>query len=834
VTKKINSDLSEKEAVYDDQNNIATIYDELDHYIMKYYDGLARLTKTEWYLSPTEKLTEIYTYNYQNNLKMRTDPGGHIYSYEYDSKGRKTKMLNPDSTFKQIQYNDITNTVTFYDENIHKKEYRYDWMGNLLRVKEYTDSQNYYLTQYTYDSVGNLTSLTDANGNTTLYDYNSLFGVTQITYPDFTTEIFSYDNVGNVSQKTDANGTTTFTYSAIYQLTGIQYPDQSLISLEYDANGSRTLMADPAGSISYTYDNRNRLLSKIRTMEGESYAVGYVYDAASRIVSITYPDQSTITYEYDSVSRLVSIPGYATFTYNVDSLPVAVYFNNDITTTYQYDNRDRPLEIQAQRNGTDLLIMTYQHNPVGNIIQMEYNRRCSDQQWIESVENFQYDWLDRLVSAQGDYSVLSYSYDPVGNRLSLNDLNYVYSNMNELLSITDGTTFTYDEMGNTLTKTDGTDTRSYTYDTRNQLIQVDKNQHIIAEYQYDGDGRRIQKTEWKESLEEYHTTIYIYSGLEVIYEKNLSTNKEATYVYGAAGRIAKKVSELTDYYHTDHLGSTRLITDEQGNVVTDSTYTSFGESTVSGEDEPYLYTGKEIDSTGLYYYGARYYDPETGRFISKDPGFGRLGNPQTLNRYVYVLNNPLKYIDPDGRENVGYLYDLDKNDRPNHWPETLARIKSWWNSLPWYAKVGLAIAVVGLLLLCPPLVGLLAPLVGLETGTLAYVLGTILSSIGIFLMVYGSTQTRLCKIEEKWMNPFGERELISVHTEYWPGSDVPHVKIYIREEDDKQVGYEYYDENGNLIAGWKWENGVYYVWVPKDSNNPSEGGEWEESDPPPS
>lgn len=79
VIKKINPDLTEKEVVYKDQNNYVTIYDELDHYTVCHYDGIGRLTKTEWYLL-SDVLPETYIYNYLNKVEMRTDPGGHIYS----------------------------------------------------------------------------------------------------------------------------------------------------------------------------------------------------------------------------------------------------------------------------------------------------------------------------------------------------------------------------------------------------------------------------------------------------------------------------------------------------------------------------------------------------------------------------------------------------------------------------------------------------------------------------------------------------------------------------------------------------------------------------------
>ncbi len=650
VIKKTFPDLSELEAVYDDQNNKATLYDELDHPVTRYYDGLGRLTKIEWYLSPAVNLTETYTYTYLNEIATRTDPGGHTYTYEYDSQGRSKKTVNPDSTYQEVYYDDISNTISVFDEKQHKKEYHYSWNGLLLWVKEYTNSTEYVFTQYNYDSSGNLTSFTDANGNTTSYFYDSFFGMTRTTYPDSTTEEYTYDAVGNLLQKKDANGTTQLTYNAIYQLIEAVYPDQTSVSFAYDAGGNRILMTDPEGTTSYSYDSRNRCTSITRTIEGEVYTVNRVYDAASRLVSLTYPDQSTVSYEYDPLNRVTSVPGYAQFTYTADSLVESIVYGNNVMTSYQYDTCHRPVAIAAQKNGTDLLLMSYQYDSVGNVTQMGYSRRCADQQWVQSVETFQYDALDRLLSAQGDYGVITYAYDSAGNRVMQNDLTYTYSSVNELLSMSDGTTFTYDGNGNTLTKTRGTDTWSYTYDTRNLLVQVKKNEQVLASYSYDGDGCRIKKTEWVEPLQEYHTTIYIYSGESVIYEKNVTTGASATYIYGPTGRMEKNVDGLRDYYHTDQLGSTRLVTDESGNPVTDVSYSPFGENTSAGEKESYLYTGKEEDSTGLYYFGARYYDSETGRFITRDPLPGSLLVPQTHNQYVYCLNNPLKYTDPTGME----------------------------------------------------------------------------------------------------------------------------------------------------------------------------------------
>jgi RHS repeat-associated protein len=150
------------------------------------------------------------------------------------------------------------------------------------------------------------------------------------------------------------------------------------------------------------------------------------------------------------------------------------------------------------------------------------------------------------------------------------------------------------------------------------------------------------------------TTTYIYLGLEVVYEA--TSTGTACYIYGPSGRLAKRttVGEESNvfYYSGDYLGSTRLVTDENKSIVVAMTYHPFGEVSTQEGTEHNMFTGKELDETGLYYYGARYYDSELGRFITRDPLGGQLSRPQSLNRFAYCQNNPLKYLDPWGEKTL--------------------------------------------------------------------------------------------------------------------------------------------------------------------------------------
>ncbi|MBU7025366.1 MAG: hypothetical protein HXS48_00375 [Theionarchaea archaeon] len=108
--------------------------------------------------------------------------------------------------------------------------------------------------------------------------------------------------------------------------------------------------------------------------------------------------------------------------------------------------------------------------------------------------------------------------------------------------------YTYDEYGNCISKTDGGTMWEYYYDDENRLLSVKENGQITEQYVYDGDGKRIKK------IDSDSVRIYIYSGITVLYEINTITQMEAVYICGPTGRIAKNVNDITEFYHTDHLG----------------------------------------------------------------------------------------------------------------------------------------------------------------------------------------------------------------------------------------------------------------------------------------
>jgi RHS repeat-associated protein len=372
------------------------------------------------------------------------------------------------------------------------------------------------------------------------------------------------------------------------------------------------------------------------------------------VTALTYPDDMQILYSYDDLNRVTEVKRYVDGSndeilldntqYDTETLLTQFDYGNDLQATFSYDSRDRLSTIDVKNGETSFLDLDYTYDDNGNITQLVNGWRDTDSDWNSDTETYSYDGLDRLTSASCNSWSHTYTYDKAGNITSKDSVTYTINVVNEVTALSDGTSFTYDDNGNRTQKSEGNDTWDYTYDYANRLTNVEENSSTVGEYVYDGEGKRIQVTE--DSV----TTTYMYSGMNIVYEEN--STGEATYIYGPTGRLAKRttIDEETNvfYYHTDHLGSTRLVTDENKNIVAAVTYHPFGEANAKEGTEEFLFSGKELDSTELYYFGARYYDPEIGRWITRDPLRGKAGSPQSLNRYSYCVNNPVNFIDPVG------------------------------------------------------------------------------------------------------------------------------------------------------------------------------------------
>jgi len=194
-------------------------------------------------------------------------------------------------------------------------------------------------------------------------------------------------------------------------------------------------------------------------------------------------------------------------------------------------------------------------------------------------------------------------------------------------------------------------TRNFEYDIENRLKTYKHGTSTIATYAYDYSGQRIKKTVSQSGI----TTRFAGQ----LYEED-NTGAEYQHVFAGGARVATIAPLGVQFYHGDHLGSRSVVTDSDGLEVDHIDYRPFGEinrhDAVASEEGHHFTDQYRDDETALYYYGARYYNPKIGRFITSDWVVPGPGNPQEFNRYAYTLNNPINRIDPSGNNSLG-LYE---------------------------------------------------------------------------------------------------------------------------------------------------------------------------------
>jgi tripartite motif-containing protein 71 len=513
------------------------------------------------------------------------------------------------------------------------------------------------VTNYTYNVLGNLTTVTDNNSNSTSMTYDWLSRKTGMTDPDMGSWNYTYDADGNLLTQTDnKNQTISMVYDAMDRLTNKNYPSGSgmtNIVYSYDGNGNNSLglqtgMTDASGTTSYTYDTRGQLTAETKTINSTAYTTGYTYDGLGRVVTITYPNPSNGTLET------------VTNTYNAGGLPSAVSssavgnlvtgttydqlgdiseidLNNGVKTTYGYYGTGgtndttggyygQLWQIKSASQSTTLQDVQYSWDANGNLTQQQ--NLVSGQ-----TENFTYDYLDRLTTSAGAYSQ-TYTYDALGNITSMtnngNTQFYSYGAKPDAVTQVGSTSYAYDANGNMTTR--GAQTISWNVD--NQPATISGGTSFV----YDGNGNRVEETTGGQ------TTVYI----NQYYQKNITTGVVTTYYYLGSQLVAQNTGSTLRYVSQDNLGSTSTMSTSTGTLDSSVSYYPFGSVQNGSVNSVKQFTGQILDSTGLYYYNARYYDPTIGRFISPDTILQNYYDPQTLNRYSYCQNNPLTFNDPTG------------------------------------------------------------------------------------------------------------------------------------------------------------------------------------------
>jgi RHS repeat-associated protein len=629
------------------------------------YDSHGQL---ETITDPLQNVTTL-TYYPTGLLRTITDAQNHVTTYAYDARGNRTSVTDANNNETQFQYDSMNRLtlITYPTSPATTVQFHYDYRG---RRDQVTD-QNSKTTAYAYDDADRLISVTDATNQTTRYVYNTENRLTDIydannnhtqfyweysdimyqaVFPSGYSESYNWDGYRtNLTSKTDRNGNSHTYY---YDVQNRLYQWDGYLTAAYDPLGrlSQIQSGYDGSTWTFAYDNMGRL-TQTGTNYGfdnaGNYVVKYGYDAASNRTSMTDPQNGVTTYTYDTLNRLTNIedPQSHNFGFSYDALSRRTQLTrpNGVNTNYTYDTLSRLLSVLHQAGNTTLDGAQYSYDAAGN--------RTSKTDLLANVtSNFAYDDIYQLTGVtQGTSTTESYTYDPVGNRLSsLGVSPYSYNSSNELTS-TPSATYTYDKNGSMLTKTDATGTTQYSWDYytgRLNSVTLPGSGGTVS-FKYDPFGRRFQKSFTQGSTTT--TTNYLYDGNNLLETVGSNGSLIARYVEGQTvdEPIAQSSSTGTSYYDIDALSSVTSLSNSSGAISSTNTYDSFGNLGASTDTNtnPFRYTGRELDpETGLNFYRARYYDSSIGRFVSEDPLRFRAG----VDFYRYVSNDPIDSTDPYG------------------------------------------------------------------------------------------------------------------------------------------------------------------------------------------
>ena len=665
--------------------------------------------------------TTQYQYTYEGNLRVDkvSTPyaSGETYYWAktaYDSLGRPSTVTAPDTTVTNYAYDGLKVTVT--DANSNATSTTTDILGRTVFV----DAPIGPDIAFGYDDLGNLTSAT-RGGATTKMKYDLAGRKIGMDDPDMGTRgsllddqwgwAYSYDALGNLLTQTDMRGcVTTLQYDSLNRPTDKTYSNcpasvettpsvhyyydgQSFMfdSVNYGGSpysvGQRTgVVVNGSNATAWTYDVRGRLISETTDFAGaNNFTTQFTYNRADMLRTMTYPDSEVVTYDYNNKMQLINVAGTETyassFVYDSANRLQGLTLGSNLGEQFRY----KPWNVQGGgrldvtvygrgiwTEGTlsyadTLLKNTYSYDSVGNITSIY------DSKW-EETQTFEYDSLYRLTSASATGGLANYSenygYNPTtGNLEAKGSLGLQYYDSAHVHAVTNAGSNTYgsDANGNQTTRTIAGQTVTLGYDAENRLVSA-TGANLSAQFTFDGDGRRVKSVVNGETI--------LFAGGH--YE--LKGNEVTKYYFAGASRIAVRKtivpqSSTLTYLAGDHLGSASLAVDASTGEVIQTRYKPWGEvrSTTPSKTLPtrYTFTGQysyvSDDATdlgnagfGLMFYNARWYDSTTGRFVQADSVVP--GGLQGLDRYSYVANNPINFIDPTGHGGISASGSHPRNE----------------------------------------------------------------------------------------------------------------------------------------------------------------------------
>ena len=531
-----------------------------------------------------------------------TDPLGDVLRRTLDAGGFTSGITNALKQSTVFQRDPMHRVTAMSDPLGRQRQYAYDARGSLTNVTLPTVGG----AGYELDELGFLKTLTDQNGQQWQFSFSPLGRLQAMVDPLHHTNSVSYDVGGRARRFSFADGTTvTNTLDGAGNITGRDFSDGSAVSYGYDRLNRLT---DTTG-LSLAYDAQDRVTNTVSS--GINF--GAAFDKDGRVTNVTYNSGAlVVTYAYDSRDRLVQVSDNLTsaqldFLYDAAGRLTNVVRANGVNGIYDYDPVGRLTRI---REG-NFLDLKYTLDNAGEVAFLDSTAPLSAAPFSGSTNQLSFD-VAHQISSPG------YTYDARGRLIASPGHVFGWDAASHLVRI-DSVTNTYNGMGDLLTRSTSTATIRYHY---NYALGLNP---VVAE-QDAGTSQFLRYYVW-------------------------SPEGELLYMIDAADANA------VYYYHFDRVGSTLALTSEAGNVTDAYSYSLFGMlvARAGGNPQPFTYVGRygvrTESAAGLYHMRARYFDPATGQFLSRDPVWPRLEDPLSLNPYAYAANDPLQFVDPLGQAN---------------------------------------------------------------------------------------------------------------------------------------------------------------------------------------
>ena len=583
------------------------------------------------------------------------------------------------------------------DEDGKIRRYGLDAFGRTNQIQEVSGGSTYATTSLTHDLADNLTQINNQNGENIYYAYDQVGNLVAMADPYLGVWTYQRDAAGRVRIQTDGrNDVVTNSYTD--PATGQQDPlgrvhtkavfksladfnannPYSIATYTYDVNnvdnstypvykGLLYEVTDSEGTEKNGYDTRGRLIITTRhlNVKNQDYTTTYSYDDGDHVTSIGYPNSGpTINYSYwhgGSIDVVSRNGGGAYYTVNAGSydqfghVTQFVYGNNVTTTTRTYyPNSER---LQSIATSPSVFSRSYQYTAGDDVTSINIGG--------VGTMSATYDDLHRIHSYSGLGSGnIYYGYDAVGSMTANietgSSVPYGYGNLRKQAVKSAFTyTYLYDLCGNMTVRHGGPTTsqsQALEYDPENRLIAFSQPGVVTAEFGYAADGTRLWKrlNQDPNQVQVWIGNIYEEKGGKTLFHVFAGGQQVCTFEAASPLGGGSDSTAVGYYYHEDTLNTSSALSSSSGSQQEMSVYYPFGRTqTTSSQPGTFQvsrqFTGQvKDDETGLYYYNARYFDPELGRFVQADTEISDLSNPQSYNRYSYVLNNPLRYTDPTG------------------------------------------------------------------------------------------------------------------------------------------------------------------------------------------